>query len=265
MEIVVYILIAVAILVLIGYFILSKKRKVTDLPPIPDSFRKILLEYVEFYKKLDPAQKKEFENRVQSFLSRVRITGINTGVEDIDKVMIAASAIIPIFNFKEWEYVNLNEVLLYPDAFGHEFEQEGQHRYTLGMVGNGAMNNVMLLSQYELRQSFINKTGKTNVAIHEFVHLIDKTDGSVDGVPEFILERKYILPWLQLMQKSIKQIIEDRSDINSYGATNEAEFFAVVAEYFFERPELLKTKHPELYELLSKIFRQEAPVNSNPK
>ena len=62
------------------------------------------------------------------------------------------------------------------------------------------------------------------------------------------------------MQEKIKEIIDDRSDINPYGATNEAEFFAVVSEYFFERPELLKEKHPELYELLLKIFHPE-PVS----
>jgi MtfA peptidase len=133
------------------------------------------------------------------------------------------------------------------------------------MVGSGAMNNVMLLSQHELRQAFLNKTGKTNLAIHEFVHLVDKMDGAVDGIPAFILERKYILPWLELMQKNIQNIMADESDINPYGATNKAEFFAVVAEYFFERPDLLKTKHPELYDLLAKIFRQQPFVYTNSK
>jgi Mlc titration factor MtfA (ptsG expression regulator) len=144
--------------------------------------------------------------------------------------------------------------LLYPDSFNHEFEQQGNGRDVLGMVGSGALNHVMILSQHRLRQAFINKTGKDNTAIHEFVHLVDKTDGDIDGIPAFILEKKYIQPWLQLMQHEIKLINEDKSDINPYGATNEAEFFAVVSEYFFERPKLLKDKHPELYELLEKIF-----------
>ena len=38
--------------------------------------------------------------------------------------------------------------------------------------------------------------------------------------------------------------------------TNEAEFFAVATEYLFEQPDLLQTKHPELYNVLSIIFRQ---------
>lgn len=227
---------------------------VTSAKPFPDSHKRILAEQVPFYQLLDDTRKNEFENRIQHFLSQTKITGVNTVVEDLDKVLIASSAVIPIFNFPGWEYIHLHEVLLYPDSFNHEFEQRGNGRDVLGMVGSGALNHVMILSQHQLRQAFINKTGKDNTAIHEFVHLVDKTDGDIDGIPAFILEKKYIQPWLQLMQHEIRLINEDKSDINPYGATNEAEFFAVVSEYFFERPKLLKEKHPELYELLEKIF-----------
>jgi Mlc titration factor MtfA (ptsG expression regulator) len=54
--------------------------------------------------------------------------------------------------------------------------------------------------------------------------------------------------------------MDNRSDINTYGATSQAEFFAVAAEYFFERPDLLQSKHPELYDLLSKVFRQQPGI-----
>jgi hypothetical protein len=247
---------AAAGLLFIFLFRMKKKTRatVTSIEPITDSYRQILSEQVPFYQQLDETRKAEFENRVQHFLSQVKITGVNTVVEDLDKVLIATSAVIPIFNFPGWEYIHLHEVLLYPDSFNDEFEQEGNRRDVLGMVGNGALNHVMVLSQHQLRQAFINKTGKDNTAIHEFVHLVDKTDGDIDGIPAFILEKKYIQPWLQLMQHEIKLINENESDINPYGATNEAEFFAVVSEYFFERPKLLKEKHPELYELLEKIF-----------
>jgi len=106
--------------------------------------------------------------------------------------LIAASATIPIFNFTRWEYIHLHEVLLYPYSFNHEFEQQGNRGDVLGMVSSGALNHVMILSQHQLRHAFINKTGKGNTGVHEFVHLVDKTDGDIDGVPAFILEKKYI-------------------------------------------------------------------------
>ena len=254
MDLVLQTILVLAIAGLIFSIFFRAKKKKRVLIPISGDYKTILEEQVPFYQQLDENRKQEFENRVQHFLATTRITGIKTNVEDIDRVLIAASAVIPIFNFPGWEYVNLHEVLLYPDSFDHEFQQEGSHRSIIGMVGSGAMNHVMILSQHELRQAFMNRTGKTNTAIHEFVHLVDKTDGTIDGIPEFILERKYILPWLELMRKEIELILKERSDINPYGAVNEAEFFAVVSEYFFERPKLLKEKHPELYELLVKIF-----------
>jgi MtfA peptidase len=255
MDAVIITLVIVAAIILMSYILIGKKGSPTA-GVIPEDYRQLLAANVDFYNKLDTANKTVFENRIQHFLSQTRITGINTTVEPIDRVLIAAGAVIPIFGFPDWEYINLNEVLLYPDSFNDEFEQQGSGRTTMGVVGTGAYQNIMILSQHELRQGFLNKTGKTNTAIHEFVHLVDKTDGSVDGVPEFFVSRRYVLPWLQLMQREIRKIMADRSDINPYGATNEAEFFAVAAEYFFERPDLLQTKHPELYELLATIFRQ---------
>lgn len=263
MDFILQTILVLAILGLLFLFFVRPKKKNIIVTSIPDDYKELLAKHVPFYQQLDEEQKKEFETRIQHFLATTRITGVKTNVENIDRVLIAASAVIPIFNFIGWEYVNLHEVLLYPDSFDHEFQQEGSHRSIIGMVGSGAMNHVMILSQHELRQAFINKTGKTNTAIHEFVHLVDKTDGNIDGVPEFILDRKYILPWLELMRKEIGLILKDRSDINPYGATNEAEFFAVVSEYFFERPKLLNEKHPELYKLLSEIFNsaQDKPSN----
>jgi MtfA peptidase len=262
MEIAIQAILIIAVLALFLSLLMQQRKRTILLKPLPESYKAILEEQSVFYQQLDEERKNSFDKRVQHFLSVIKITGVNTEAEEIDKTLIAASAVIPIFGFPDWEYINLREVLLYPDSFNHDFEQTGSNRNVLGMVGTGALNNIMLLSKHELRQAFINKTGKTNTAIHEFVHLIDKTDGATDGIPEFILDKQYVLPWLQLMHQEIKKILADKSDINPYGATNEAEFFAVVSEYFFERPDLLKEKNPALYNLLTAIFRQQ-PAEKN--
>ncbi len=257
------IIIVIGVTALLFYVLFGKNRKVI-IQSVTESYRQILSEHVPFYKELNPEKKIEFENRMMLFLSTKRITGIGATVDETDKVFIAASAIIPIFGFPDWQYINLNEVLLYPDSFNHEnFNPEDPEKNTLGVVGTGPYQNVMVLSQKSLRESFINKTGKGNVAIHEFVHLIDKTDGDTDGIPEFMMNRQYIVPWLDLMQKEIQKIYDNHSDIDAYGIVSRAEFFAVVSEYFFERPDLLQEKHPELYILLSTIFRQEPKTNSH--
>lgn len=217
--------------------------------------KKILEEYVLFYQKLTAEDKQQFIISLRDFLSRVRITGVKTEVDDLDKTFVGAAAIIPVFRFKGWKYNNINEVLIYPESFDHtNFAQTGEERHTLGVVGNGPLQNVMILSRHDLRNGFMNHTDKSNTAIHEFVHLVDKDDGEVDGMPETLLPYKASMPWIKMIQKEIAKIHAGNSDINPYGSTNEAEFFAVAAEYFFERPELMEEKHPELFKMLQYIF-----------
>jgi Mlc titration factor MtfA (ptsG expression regulator) len=106
--------------------------------------------------------------------------------------MIGAAAIIPVYNIPDWEYINLREVLIYPGNFYMDYEQHGSDRMKAGMVGTGALQNVIILSKWELRQGFINQDSSHNTTIHEFVHLIDKMDGTLDRVPGLLLERKYL-------------------------------------------------------------------------
>lgn len=255
MDIVLFIILMLAIIVFLSAMLLRTKPAKKEIP-LPGYIALILQEHVLFYQKLNESEKDRFARRVNRFLLKVKVTGVNTTVEDLDRVLIGASAVIPIFRFPDWEYTNIKEILLYPDSFDNEFRQEGAHRNTLGMVGTGALNSLMLLSQHALREGFSNKTDKNNTAIHEFVHLIDKTDGDTDGIPALLLQHQCTIPWINLMHKNIQAIQKGKSDINPYGATNNAEFFAVASEYFFERPMLLKTKHPQLYEMLNNMFHQ---------
>ena len=258
MDAFVIVLVVLAALCLFGWIAVKPRKKPARETPLPGSYRQLLDEHVAFYRRLDDAGKKNFENRVQHFLDTVVITGAaGIVVEDIDRVFIGASAIIPIYAFPDWEYINLREVLLYPETFNEEFEIKGNDRSIMGMVGNGPMQQLMILSQHALREGFSNKTDKRNTAIHEFVHLVDKTDGAVDGLPEVLLQHQYALPWLDLVHKNIQAIKANQSDIDPYGATSQAEFFAVVSEYFFERPDLLQTRHPGLFEMLQKIFAKQ--------
>lgn len=224
--------------------------------PFSNNWRNILTQKVNFYNSLNDQEKKQFEYKLQEFLLNCRITGIQTKVDETDKVLIAASAIIPVFNFPNWKYVNLFEVLIYPDSFNSNFQTKNSNSNILGMVGTGYMEGKMILSQQALRHGFANESDKKNTAIHEFVHLIDKMDGSIDGIPSTLLEKQYTIPWLDLINKKIDEIYKNKSDINPYGGTNKAEFFAVISEYFFERPKLLAQNHPHLYALLQEIFNQ---------
>lgn len=246
-----FVLGGLVILILLAFRMKGEKVVVN----MPENYKELLEDYVLFYRKLDETQKRSFEKRIEKFLIDVKITGVNAEVEEIDRLLIAAGAIIPVFTFPDWEYINLQEVLLYPGSFNEDFDQGGFDRYIAGMVGTGAMQHKMILTKWQLRQGFINNNDTHNTAIHEFVHLVDKMDGTMDGVPEIILERKYVQQWKSIMDFTMGQMKAYGSDINMYGATSHIEFFAVISEYFFKQPELLKTNHAELYAMLQRIYR----------
>ncbi len=259
-----YAIITFILLVIVFYFLFLKKKKTkVDLQTRVSNenamkqYRFMLEQHVSFYQSLNANEKTIFESEVLEFLSKVKIIGVDFEVEGLDKVLVAASAVIPLFAFHDWFYSNLDVVEMYEDKFNENFETSGANRHILGMVGSGVMNGRMSLSRKALHQGFSNETDKRNTAIHEFVHLIDKADGATDGVPEILLDKHNALPWLEFIRQQVAEIREGDSDIDIYGGTNETEFFAVAAEYFFERPELLEQKHPILFQKMVNIFRRE--------
>jgi Mlc titration factor MtfA (ptsG expression regulator) len=247
----------ISVFLLALYFLFRKKNKNSKSELEHKNYQPLLLQHVDFYQALDEDKKTVFENLVNAFLEDTRVEGVGLEITDLDRVLIASSAVIPVFGFPGWRYKNLTNVLLYPNTFNQEFQFEGGERRILGMVGTGYMNGQMLLSRSALIHGFSKNNGKENTAIHEFVHLLDKTDGATDGIPEILIKHEYAISWLKMIHQEMRLIEKGKSDINPYALTNEAEFFAVTSEYFFEKPEQFSQHHPELYDLMSKMFLQD--------
>jgi MtfA peptidase len=244
-------------LVVVGLFLIFRPKAKIQTIVFPKSWRNVLEQKVLFYYNLSPIDKLRFENDVARFISNVRITGVHVEIDITDKLLVASSAAIPVFGFPSWDYTFLDEVLLYPSAFDKNFELNNPDEVITGMVGSGTMEAKMILSKPALHRGFENATDKQNVGVHEFIHLLDKEDGMVDGIPATLQNKKFALPWLELIKEKTLEIEKNKSDINSYAATHEREFLAVAGEYFFERPQLLKQNHPELYDLLAQAFNQD--------
>lgn len=235
------------------------KRRLTLIhEPFPPAWEEILTARVAFYNALDEAEKKRFQTEMQIFLEEVPVTGVHCEVDDTIRVLVGASAIIPMFGFDHWEYDMLSEVLIYPKVFDASMEPGGgEEMNALGMVcTSGVCNGLMVLSKPDLLRGYEIHGDKHNVGIHEFAHLIDKATGDVDGIP-VSLPPEAFKSWVRVMEEELGREYHGRPDIDPYGLTSQEEFFAVVSEYFFEAPETLEKKHPELYALMERIYRQE--------
>jgi Mlc titration factor MtfA (ptsG expression regulator) len=253
-------IISLVVLFFLLYLIIKPKKKATNISSekvvIPEHWHLLLENNILFYKKLTQKEQQLFCVKMYHFLNTKNIEAIHFELEELDTLLIAASAVIPVFRFPTWNYANLTTVLIYPDYFDEDlqFGKKTKGRNIAGLVGTGRFENQMILSKRALYHGFSNKTDKGNTAIHEFIHLLDKTDGVIDGIPEVLLDKQYTIPYLQLVHKEMEAINNDKSDIRNYGGTSQIEFLAVAGEYFFERPKLFKRKHPELYKMLKLCF-----------
>ena len=93
---------------------------------------------------------------------------------------------------------------------------------------------------------------KRNVIIHEFAHELDFEEGIIDGIPP--VENK------EAFEKVVDKYFNmhrTKKFIDNYAFTNKAEFFAVVSEYYFLKPRLLKTQFPELFNEFKKVYQMD--------
>ena len=156
----VIILIALAGILLFRKIYKNKFGWIEPSDPFPAQWRVILAGKVAYYNTLSKEEKGLFEYKVQEFLLNCRITGVQTQVDTTDKLLVASSAIIPILKFSQWKYTNISEVLVYPSLFNEDFKTEGSGRRIAGMVGNGYMEGMMILSKQALRLGFANESDK---------------------------------------------------------------------------------------------------------
>lgn len=251
------ILLAVVVLAAVWYISTRRRRRRARVlsQPFPAEWEGVLQQHVVFFRALSPEQQQRFRRDLQVFLDETRVTGVGTDVDETTRVLAGASAIIPVFGHPEWEWREISEILVRPGRFDMDPTNQRGGTNVLGMVGTGVMNGVMILSKPDLLRGFRNPSDKQNVGLHEFAHLVDKSDGRIDGIPAVGLDPEAIGPWIELVRRKMQEIRDGESDLRDYALTNEAEFFAVATEAFFERPDTMQARHPDLYAAMEKIFR----------
>jgi hypothetical protein len=97
--------------------------------------------------------------------------------------------------------------------------------------------------------------------IHEIAHKLDTLNGSANGYPPLHYGMD-ITQWAATLSTAYQSLVRQvehhhRACINPYAATNPAEFFAVISEYFFCAPETLHTHFADVYQQLQLYYRQD--------
>jgi Mlc titration factor MtfA (ptsG expression regulator) len=130
------------------YFLVFKKNAPKRLADQPQ-WHEPLLKYVSFYENLNHQEQKVFRQRMSAFLNETYVEAVGFELEELDKLLVAASAVIPVFRFKEWSYNNLSGVIIYPENFNENLGYADHHsdRMIGGLVGTGRFEKQMILSR----------------------------------------------------------------------------------------------------------------------
>lgn len=237
--------------------------------PFPKAWRSILKKRLPFFHALPADLQLQLKRHIQIFIDEKDFVGCNdlTVTDDI-RVTIAAQACLLLLNRKTDFYPKLRQILVYPDAFivtNQRQDASGvvwEHRNVL--AGESWEQGKIILSWKNTIEGAADPHDGNNVVIHEFAHQLDQEDGHANGAP-ILQHRDDYRTWSSVFSHAFAELEEaatlGRPALFSYyGATNPAEFFAVVTEVFFEQPIALYQQNSALYRELSHFYQLD-PIN----
>lgn len=212
----------------------------------------ILNTQFSFYQNLNPKQKIYFEHRVSRFIKQHKFEG-RSGlyINDQEIVLIAATAIMLTFGYRNYMIKSLERFIIYPDVFKSKINRA----YHKGEF-NPAYKAVVF-SWKDFLEGYEIDNDNFNLGIHEIVHAMhfDFLKPDNDSISAIIFEHHY---------KKLKKLIQTNTTyrqnliaskyLRNYAFTNNFEFIAVLIESFFETPQELKNQFPEMYSHVKKML-----------
>ena len=249
------------------YFLYDLKRreklqKISKLP-FGDNYKKILLK-TPHYSKLPDVDKEKIQRSILLFIHTKEFVGVDMEVNDEMKILIAFYACLLLLHIDTPNcYDKLKTIIIYPHTVVSRLVHNNGGIYSDAafLIEGQSANDTVVISWDEAKKEAYHLR-HNNVIIHEFTHEIDFMDGEIDGVPP--LEKSKYHAWVSVLDREFDALsavtIGGRDEgkyklLGDYAATNEAEFFAVTTERFFESPKALQKNFPELYNELKSFYK----------
>ncbi|MDX3774957.1 zinc-dependent peptidase [Chromatiaceae bacterium AAb-1] len=254
---------AIAAVILPPYWRNYQRRKVAA-RPFPKAWREILRRRMPYFRSIPADLQLQLKKHIQVFIAEKKFVGCDgLVVTDEMRVTIAAQACLLLLNRPCHYYPQLKQILVYPSAF----IVAGAHADMAGIVseqrrvlsGESWSQGKVILSWQDTVAGAANPWDGRNVVIHEFAHQLDQEKGQATGVPILSRSSDY-QQWAGVMAQEFARLQQQALQqqvalFDHYGATNPAEFFAVITEVFFEQPQQMAQQHPALYQQLSQFYR----------
>ncbi|MGB5986060.1 MAG: M90 family metallopeptidase [Desulfobacterales bacterium] len=247
----------------------DRRRKKFAQAPFPSLWEDIIRRNVAHYCMLDDVQRAHLRALIQVFIAEKNWESAG-GLELTDeiRVTIAAQACMLLLGLPHDYYRNVETIIVYPSTVIPPPRKPRFFENTPALVAlehpiiGQAFHQgpVIIIWDAALRGGRHPESGH-NVIYHEFAHKLDMLDGAADGTPP-LRDRAEYRDWVLTCSREYLRLKHDilkgkKSFLNAYGATNEAEFFAVATEQFFDQPRSMREHAPDLYRVLKEYYRQD--------
>ncbi|PTL84930.1 M90 family metallopeptidase [Vitiosangium sp. GDMCC 1.1324] len=219
--------------------------------PFPPEWLGYLEQRVPFFRELAPELRERFLEQLKVFAWEKEFIGAGGfSITDEVRAVVSATAVRLVVHLDLSYYDRLREVIVYPDAFLIPDRT--------GVVLGEAKNwGTVILSWQSVLAGLSNPHDGHSTATHEFAHVLDREDGAFDGTPQ-LRRYSHYRAWASVMGEHFLKLRQgqrlERQVLDDYGGVNEAEFFAVATESFFEKPLQMREKTPDLYEELKRFY-----------
>jgi hypothetical protein len=243
-----------------------RMRRIVRRHPLPHHIWRKATREIAVLRRLDAVQMAHLRELTTWFLHTKAINGVHGLEVSLSmRVAVAAQACLLILNLDTEYFGNWVEVVLYPGAFRVRRERTDAiglvHNDASELSGESWLRGPVVLSWDDVQRDSYRLTG-SNVVLHEFAHKLDGLNGTTNGLPPLrggMRRTRWAAALSAAYDALCVQVATGETPaINPYAATNPAEFFAVLTEYFFTAPEVLKDCYPEVYQQLALFYQQPA-------
>jgi hypothetical protein len=251
---------------MMNFFKRTRTRYILHRHAIDHDLWQEVTENLAILKGLTAVERARLRESATLFLHEKKLIGVQElELTDAMCVLTAILACLPILGLGLDYLTGWTEVIIYPGVFRVSRDERDAagviHHQERTLSGESWARGPLIVSWDEIVRDLYEARSGRNVIIHEIAHKLDMLNGAADGYPP-LQPSMSISAWSTSFNKAYEKLVSriehhHRPCINPYAAESPAEFFAVISEYFFCAPEILKREFADVYEQLRLYYRQD--------